>query len=127
MPSALAAIEEVNRPNLRLLIDAMHIFRSGSMVADLAAIDPDRIGYIQLCDVPLQNDSMSYTEEARYARLAPGQGELPLLEMLKVLPRDGVVGLEIPMLAEAQAGIAPRDRLAAGVKAARDLLERSVS
>src|SRR3546814_2740983 len=35
LPTALAAIHHVARPELRLLIDTMHFIRSGATVADL--------------------------------------------------------------------------------------------
>src|SRR5207302_11309346 len=35
--------------NARVLIDAMHFYRGGSSAADLAAIDPAMIGYVQIC------------------------------------------------------------------------------
>ena len=52
LAAALAVVEHVGQPNFRLLIDAMHFFRSGGGVSDLAALDPQLIGYVQLCDVP---------------------------------------------------------------------------
>ena len=56
------------------------------------------------------------------ARKVPGHGELPLLDILRAVPRDCVVGLEIPMLAQAEAGIGPLDRLGPAVAATRELL-----
>ena len=54
--------------------------------------------------------------------LVPGEGELPLRDMLAALPRDRVVGLEVPLRSEALAGVGPRERLGRCVAAARDLL-----
>ncbi len=124
LSTTLAAIRHVGRPSFRLLIDAMHVFRSGSQVADIAAIDPNLIGYVQLCDAPLVSSHANYADEARYERLPPGKGELPLFELLSVLPRHLMVGLEVPMLGQAAAGVSPYDRLSGCVDAARDLLAR---
>jgi sugar phosphate isomerase/epimerase len=124
LPTALAAVHHVGKSNFRLLIDAMHVFRSGSQVSEVAAIDPSLIGYVQLCDVPRVSTFANYGDEARYERLPPGKGELPLLELLRALPRGLIVGLEIPMLGQANAGVSPYDRLSSAVQAARDLLER---
>jgi sugar phosphate isomerase/epimerase len=112
LESAGAAIRHAGSANLRVLIDAMHFFRSGSTLAQLARFDPTWIGYAQLCDVPLMSAGLSYADEARYARLVPGEGELPLLEFLAALPEDTPMGVEVPMLAEAEAGVGPRERLA---------------
>ena len=122
LAGALAAIRHVGRPEFRLLIDLMHAFRSGASVSDLAALDPAEIGYLQICDVPRISRFASYAEEARDERLKPGDGDLPLMKALAVLPRDLVIGLEVPMRAKAAAGIGPRERLAVCVDATRALL-----
>jgi sugar phosphate isomerase/epimerase len=120
--AALDIIDGAGADNGKVLIDAMHFFRSGATVADLAATDPQRIGYAQLCDVPMPAINPDYGSEARDGRLAPGEGDLPLLDFLRALPRDLIVGLEVPMLAKAQAGMPLADLLAPGIAAARALL-----
>lgn len=124
LSSALEAIRHVGRPDFRLLIDTMHLIRSGSSPADLAALDPDLIGYVQLCDAPLVSHFPSYMQEAMTERMIPGHGELPLLEILKIVSRDRVVGLEVPLLSQAKAGIGPHERLRPAVAAAKKLLEQ---
>jgi sugar phosphate isomerase/epimerase len=122
LATAVAAVRAVGRPNFQLLLDAMHVFRSGAQPAQIAALDPALIGYAQLCDVPLMSRAASYADEARHERLPPGEGELPLLDFVSVLPRDVIVGLEIPMLRQAERGVSPHDRLIGCVQGARDLL-----
>jgi sugar phosphate isomerase/epimerase len=122
LPTALAALEHVGRPDFRLLIDTMHLVRSGSSAADLAAIDPDRIGYAQLNDTTLQPRTGNYMEEAMYERMVPGEGELPLRDILSVLPPGIVIELEVPRRSLALAGVSPIDRLRPCVEAARRLL-----
>ena len=68
LAAAVAVIKHVGKPNFRLLLDAMHFFRSGGKVADLRALDPDLIGYTQLCDVPLQPTVQDYMQEAMFGR-----------------------------------------------------------
>ena len=94
----------------------------GRKPAQIAALDPALIGYAQLCDAPLVSKAASYADEARHERLPPGEGELPLLDFVSVLPRDVIVGLEIPMLRQAERGVSPHDRLIGCVQGARDLL-----
>lgn len=122
LPTALAALAHVGRPDFRLLIDTMHLVRSGSSAADLAAIDPQHIGYAQLNDTTLQPRLDNYMEEAMYERLIPGEGELPLRDILAALPADVVLELEIPQRSLALAGISPIDRLRPCVDAAHRLL-----
>jgi sugar phosphate isomerase/epimerase len=124
LPTALDAVRAVRRPDFRLLIDTMHLVRSGSGADDIAALDPDVIGYVQLSDAPLVPTIQSYMEEAMFQRMVPGTGELPLRDLLAALPRDLVVGLEVPMRAEAEAGVDPHARLGRCVDAARSLIAR---
>jgi sugar phosphate isomerase/epimerase len=124
LATAVAAVRGVGRPNFQLLVDAMHVFRSGAQAADIAALDPALIGYAQLCDVPWVSNLASYADEARHERLPPGEGELPLLDFVSVLPRDVIVGIEIPMLGRAERGVGPHDRLSGCVTGARNLLAR---
>jgi sugar phosphate isomerase/epimerase len=122
LPTALAAVRHVARRDFRLLVDTMHLARSNSGAADIAALDPDRIGYVQLCDAPLVAKNPSYMDEAMHERMVPGTGELPLLDILVALPRDRVVSLEVPQRALAEAGTTPHARLKPCVEATRALL-----
>ncbi len=124
LPTALAALAHVGRKDFRLLIDTMHFGRSGARLADLAAIDPDKIGYVQLSDAPAAPRFASYMEEAMYERMVPGTGDMPLLDILAAVPRDRVIGLEVPLRSMAAAGIGPLERLRPCVAAARALLAR---
>jgi sugar phosphate isomerase/epimerase len=126
LPTALVALDDVGRPDFRLLIDTMHLVRSGSSAADLSALDPQHIGYAQLNDTTLQPRIDNYMEEAMYERMVPGEGELPLRDILAALPPDIVIELEVPRRSLALAGVSPIDRLRPCVDAARRLLaERS--
>jgi sugar phosphate isomerase/epimerase len=124
LPTALAVLHHVSRPDVRILIDTMHLVRSGSSADDLSAIAPEQIGYAQLCDTTLMPQGENYAEEAMFERMVPGVGELPLPEILAALPEDIVIGLEIPQRSLALAGIGPADRLRPCVEAAQGLLRR---
>ncbi len=122
LADTLAIVHHVNRPNFCLLLDSMHVFRSGGTVEELQALDPRHIGYAQLCDVPMPATAPDYMREAMFGRLPPGQGDLPLADFLAALPPDIPIGLEIPMLAQAEAGISPKQRLQPAIDATRALL-----
>jgi sugar phosphate isomerase/epimerase len=74
-------------------------------LADLPLVDPELISYVQLCDAPLAAPgagpaSAEAVHEARAARLLPGEGQLPLRELLAALP-DGIpVAVEAPRSAD---------------------------
>lgn len=121
LSGALAATDFVGRDRCQIMFDSMHFFRSGATLNDIAALDPAVIGYAQLCDVPMISKGGTYMQEAMFGRMVPGTGELPLREWIAALPADIEIGLEVPMIAELQAGISIRDHAARVVAAARKL------
>ena len=104
LDQAVAMIAAVGAVNLRLTMDAMHFHRAGGTAAQLAALDPAMIGYIQLCDAPMVAPHDDYMREACFERRVPGQGDLPLSDFLAALPDDVLIGLEVPMLSAVEAG-----------------------
>jgi sugar phosphate isomerase/epimerase len=87
-----------------ILVDALHVQRCGVRLADLRAVDPALITYVQLCDAPLRAPA-DPLHEARAARLLPGEGELPLLDLLGALPAGIPVAVEAPAEAPAEAPV----------------------
>lgn len=119
--SALAIVERVGRRDFRVMVDAMHFFRSGGTIEQLAGIDPNRIGYAQLCDAPLVGAHPEYMTEAMTARCLPGEGEMPLAAFVHALPQDIPIGLEIPNLVATHEPGWQRQRLRKAVAAAREV------
>jgi sugar phosphate isomerase/epimerase len=105
----LRVISKVGHPNARLLIDALHLDRSGGTPEQVAEVDPEQIAYVHLCDAP-QGPPASLTEESRRGRLYPGEGTLPLQRLFDLLPKDVSVSLEAPHALHAD--LPPRERLA---------------
>nr|WP_047169822.1 TIM barrel protein [Sphingomonas sp. Y57] len=124
LQTALAAWRHVGRPDCRIVLDTMHLVRSGGTPADIAALAPGTIGYVQLCDVPLAPGHPIYFEEAAFSRLPPGEGELPLFDILMALRDSPTVSIEVPMRAAAESGIGPRERAERALAPARVLLDR---
>lgn len=122
LDTAVAAIQHVDADNCGLMIDTMHLVRSGAGVSDLEKLAPDLVKYAQVCDVPMQNDQLSYMEEAMFERRVPGEGELPLVDIFAVLPQEIPVGIEIPQRSLLQRGVSDFDRLSACVAATRSIL-----
>lgn len=96
---ALQVVEAIDSPALGVLIDAVHFARSGGTPEELRGIDPARIVLAQLCDgkahshPPTDDDLRA---EARSGRLFPGDGVLPLREMMAALPPDLEWEFEVP-------------------------------
>jgi sugar phosphate isomerase/epimerase len=119
---ALSAVRCIAKPNVRLTIDAMHFFRSGGSVDQLAGAGGACVGYMQLCDVPLSPTIDDYYQEACFSRRLPGEGGLPLGALLSAVPKDVRVGLEIPMQARIGTEASLEALVGRAVKLARDLL-----
>jgi sugar phosphate isomerase/epimerase len=71
-----------------VLIDNLHLSRSGGSVADVAAVEPARLPYLQIADAPAQvpAEAMALLDEAINGRLLPGDGALPIDELLAAVP-----------------------------------------
>jgi sugar phosphate isomerase/epimerase len=72
-----------------ILVDNLHLSRSGGSVAEVAALDPARLPYLQIADAPadIPSEPMALLDEAINARLLPGDGALPIDELLAAVPQ----------------------------------------
>jgi sugar phosphate isomerase/epimerase len=95
---ALAFVKVSSQPNARILIDALQFFRSGAGPETIDSLDPTLIDYMQICDGPQASPESVEARriEARTSRLLPGDGELPLHQMLSRLPEDLTLAVEAP-------------------------------
>ena len=111
--AAVRVVEAAGHPAGAVLVDPLHLRRCGGSPDDVAALAPERLPYAQLCDAPLEPaDPAQPMAEARTGRLLPGDGELPLRELLAVLPAETALSVETPVAALAGRPAAERARLA---------------
>jgi len=84
--------------NGALLVDAIHFFRGGNRPQDLARVPRERLRYMQFCDArpEVPTDMQEMIRQARGDRLFPGDGGLDLVGLLRALPADLPISLEIP-------------------------------
>jgi sugar phosphate isomerase/epimerase len=122
LDDALAMVARAAQPNLQVLVDALHWVRAGGTVQALRAAPPGRLGYVQLCDGPLRGPQGrdALIQEARTSRLAPGDGEFPLDDLLDAMPPGCVASLEVPLPLGCEAQAHARHLF----EAARALLDR---
>lgn len=122
LAQARAAIERAAQPNLAVLIDALHLSRAGGTPDDVAAMPPEMLGFAQLCDAPasLPANDEEAIREARTARLAPGDGALPLDALLRALPRTLPLSVEMPM-----PSLHPQARIELAYRSARRVVDRA--
>ena len=111
---AVRVVERVGRPNVAIIIDALHLGRSGGTPADVAALRKELISHCQLCDAgPVAPDSARLAEEARTGRLLPGDGVLPLRELVAALPTGVPLAIEAPVRVNAHLPVSERAKRAA--------------
>lgn len=87
LADALRVRDKVGRTNGRVLVDTLHLSRSGGTAEQLAAVPSSALAYIHLCDAPaVLPDPGRFADEARTARLFPGEGALPLAAIVRAHP-----------------------------------------
>ena len=96
-----AVVQASGAANAGVLVDALHCFRNGGDVAQIAALPPGMLRHAQLCDVrgPAPTTDETRIHEARESRFAPGAGELPLTGMVAALPPQTRISVEVPLAA----------------------------
>ena len=96
---AARIVEAAGRDNAGVLVDAIHFDRAGNHPEQIASVAPQRLPYAQLCDAPAERptDLETLLHQARAERLPPGQGGLALAALVRALPQDIVLSLEVPM------------------------------
>jgi sugar phosphate isomerase/epimerase len=106
-------VQQSRQPNAGILHDALHLARSGGAPAEVAAIAPELIAYVQLCDAPREKPAhLQLREESLRDRRYPGEGELWLAELMDALPRDVAIDLETPCAKDRALPAAERARRA---------------
>ncbi|HTP97993.1 MAG TPA: TIM barrel protein [Casimicrobiaceae bacterium] len=91
-------VGNAKRANAGLLIDPLHFDRGGSVASEIGSVPTSWIRYIQMCDVPAQRPTTleGLLHHARSERMLPGEGGLDLAGILRAVPADTPISLEIP-------------------------------
>jgi sugar phosphate isomerase/epimerase len=105
LAQAANVVARSKRSNASVLVDALHFSRSGGSPSHLARVDPSLFRYAQICDaspdMPGPDDAPALIREARGGRLLPGEGVLPLADLVAALPATVPLAVEAPCLATA--------------------------
>ena len=116
---AVQMVARSTRANASVVVDALHFSRSGGLPSHLAGVDPSLFPYAQICDaspdIPAPTDSPTLIREARTGRLLPGEGALPLAELVAALPDGLPLAIEAPC--RATADLPPVERARGGQQA----------
>lgn len=123
---ALGIIDQVRHPLMGLLIDPLHLARSGGSPADVAKAPRHLFPYAQFCDAvangPAASDFDGILSEAIDGRLQCGEGGLPLTELLGVLPAGIPLSIELRSKALRDGYLDPRERARVTAEATRRFL-----
>ncbi|AHK34692.1 sugar phosphate isomerase/epimerase [Rhodococcus opacus PD630] len=98
---ATAVLTHAASPAAALVVDALHLARTGSSAEEVRTLPDHWLSYVQLCDAPKEAppDHAGLITEARTDRLLPGSGALPLHELIDAFPAGAVYSVEAPVLA----------------------------
>ena len=87
------------RPNVGILVDMLHFYRSRVSLIELDNCPQDWFHYIHLCDCPkeIPGSVCQLRRDGLTRRLCPGEGAIPIREILSHIPGQiPVYVLEIP-------------------------------
>jgi sugar phosphate isomerase/epimerase len=125
--TATRVVAVADRANGGVLLDPLHFDRSGGRIEDLAHVPRAQLHYWQICDAPgekpASTEAMLHT--ARAERLFPGEGGLDLGSLIRAMPADLLVAIEVPK-AELARSVGGAERVRRAAAATRDLLARAM-
>jgi len=99
LPQTVRLITEAKREAV-ICIDPLHLARSGGSPADVKALDPKYFPYAQMSDgilEPGEPNPALFGKLGMGTRKMPGEGTLPLRELLAALPADIPLSVELPI------------------------------
>jgi sugar phosphate isomerase/epimerase len=112
LDDASALVAAVRRGNAGIVLDTLHLMRSGGSPATIRNVPSAMFAFIQLADARREAPPAEHLrEEALGRRLLPGEGELPLEDILDALPALPI-SVEVPCEANRHLARAHQARLA---------------
>ena len=101
LDQACALTSATGASNVGVLIDAIHFDRAGHRAADIGRFPARLFPYVQLCDAPAGRPATmdEIIRQAREDRLYPGEGGIDVAGILRALPPDLPISIEVPNLA----------------------------
>jgi len=114
---AAAIVAGVAAPNVAIMLDTWHFWRTKGQLADLEQLPPGAIGAVQVGDAPTAAWGTGVNPPSP-DRLLPGHGAVPLREIVAIARQnnpDVVIGIEVFNRASVEA--APLDRATAAAVA----------
>jgi sugar phosphate isomerase/epimerase len=94
--TALSLVRATGAPNLAVMFDTWHFYRTGGTPGDLDDLVAGEVGGLQVSDAPAEQAGV--IEAKVNSRLLPGDGAIPLVDLIaRVLALDpaAFVGIEV--------------------------------
>ena len=122
LADAARLVQQSGCANASVLVDALHFSRSGGLPSDIAGVDASLFKYAQICDAAasIPTEPAELIREARGGRLLPGEGALPLRDLVAALPPAIPLAIEAPV--GATAGLPALERAQRAYRSMRALL-----
>ena len=95
----LDLLEQSGHTDIPILVDPIHLVRSEGKSVELEKVDPKRFPYAQMSDGVLTAGEPNLELAKKLGvgeRRMPGDGTLPLRELLAALPRNTPLSVELP-------------------------------
>lgn len=98
LAQARDVLQAVDRPNAGLIVDMLHFTRAGCRLEELDALPPRWLHWAQVCDGPIPgpDTEAGLIHAARCERLLPGEGHIDLGAILRRLPPQLPLSIEVP-------------------------------
>lgn len=88
LSDALDVLDRIDAPNISMVIDCFHFYVGGSRVSDLARLGKRRLAIVHLADV----DHADRGKLGKPNRVLPGEGVLPIRDIVDAVKRLGYEG-----------------------------------
>ena len=123
MATATRIAIAADRPNAGVLLDPLHFDRSDGRIADIEATPRALLHYWQICDGPAERPDTieGLLHTARAERLFPGEGGIDLVPIVRAMPADLPISIEVPTVELART-VAADERVRRAVAATRRVL-----
>lgn len=122
LAAAWPLVRDAGRPNAGLVLDTWHWFRSGPDPDLLRTIPGEKVIHLQISDAPAEPEP-NVVEETIGRRLLPGEGDIDLAGLLRLLDETGRQGpTAVEVFSDWLRGHAPVEGARLAAEAARSVL-----
>ena len=122
---AIWLVDQVGCDRFGIGVDALHLIRSGSTAEDIEKLNARYFGVVQICDAIGAHTSTDYIADV-HNREVPGQGDLPLIDILNAVPASIPLEIEVPAAHRRKSGITAAEHVRDVVTATRSILANVV-